>query len=324
VLLALLLAGSALGLLNAQSAPIPNIDASGVWLATGVPYAPWTIRLKQNGTTLTGTMEQNGGLTGTVAIYEGAISGSAISFKANSPDGARAITFTGTFDGDAITLHRSTKVITNGSQGGAGLYGTQAAPEFLIRRQSAAATAGRSALFIHKGIQIDISSLPSGPDRDSILSGFRRQIDMVDAAITDPSHQAFVRSVPFLLAAQPQTPADEGHYSARDRRIELLSLIYHPEKPIFLHELMHAYHDQKLRDGYANADIRNLFQQAKTSGQFPSNAYMLSNPVEYFAMVASVYLYGSAARDPFTPQALQQKQPDCYRWLEKEFGPRQN
>jgi hypothetical protein len=49
---------------------------------------------------------------------------------------------------------------------------------------------------------------------------------------------------------------------------------------------------------------------------------MLSNVVEYFAMMASVYLHGSAARDPFIRQAIQEKQPDCYQWLVREFGPR--
>jgi len=38
--------------------------------------------------------------------------------------------------------------------------------------------------------------------------------------------------------------------------------------------------------------------------------------------MASVYLHGSAGRDPFTRQAIKEKQPDCYPWLEKEFGPK--
>ncbi len=102
----------------------------------------------------------------------------------------------------------------------------------------------------------------------------------------------------------------------------LLTQSYSPEKPVILHELMHAYHDRKVPNGFGNTDIQNLFQQARTSGQFPANSYMLSNVVEYFAMMASVYLHGSAARDPFTRQAIQEKQPDCYQWLAREFGPR--
>jgi hypothetical protein len=49
---------------------------------------------------------------------------------------------------------------------------------------------------------------------------------------------------------------------------------------------------------------------------------MLSNVVEYFTMMASVYFRGSAARDPFTRQTIQEKQSDCYRWLVRELGSR--
>jgi hypothetical protein len=49
---------------------------------------------------------------------------------------------------------------------------------------------------------------------------------------------------------------------------------------------------------------------------------MLSSVGEYFAIMASVYLHGTAARDPFTRDAIKQKQPDCHNWLVKEFGPK--
>jgi hypothetical protein len=48
---------------------------------------------------------------------------------------------------------------------------------------------------------------------------------------------------------------------------------------------------------------------------------MLSNVKEYFAMMASAYLHGEEARDPFTREAVRTKQPDMYAWLVKEFGP---
>lgn len=51
---------------------------------------------------------------------------------------------------------------------------------------------------------------------------------------------------------------------------------------------------------------------------------MLSNVQEYFTMMASVYLYGSAGRIPFTRENIRTKQPDAYMWLEREFGPQPN
>ena len=105
-------------------------------------------------------------------------------------------------------------------------------------------------------------------------------------------------------------------------RILYKTLSYDADKPVILHELMHAYHDQRLSNGFRNAEIQRLFEQARTGGRFPASAYMLSNVAEYFAMMSSVYLHGAAARDPLTRQAIREKQPDCYEWLVKEFGPR--
>jgi hypothetical protein len=311
-----LLAGILIGIaaLGAQA-----IDATGVWVATDVPFAPWTVKLKQDGTKLTGTMEQNGGLPGTVNIYEGSIDSSAISFKADSPDGARAITFTGKINGDEITLNRSTRIVTDKSQGGNGLFGTKAAPQFTIRRGAPAA----AELFSYKGMEIEVSAIRSAPNREAILDALRRQIDIVDAAITDPAQKAFVKSVRLTMGASPGTTTDLARYSSKTKGVEFQSWSYGPKNPVLLHELMHAYHDQKLPNGFGNADILNLYQQARTGGRFPEKSYMLSRNVnEYFAMMASVYLHGSAARDPFTREAIKEKQPDCYQWLVKEFGPR--
>src|SRR5262245_32600383 len=103
----------------AQSAGV-----TGRWLATGVPYEPWTLDLRQDGTNLTGTVQQNGALRGPVPIYDGTVNGAAISFKAKSPDnGARTITFTGSVNGDVMTLNRSAEA-TPGAGVGAGMTGT--------------------------------------------------------------------------------------------------------------------------------------------------------------------------------------------------------
>ncbi len=450
VIAILALASSGVEQLFAQS-----IDVTGTWVATGVPYAPWTVQLKQDGAMLTGTMRQNGGLPGPVDIYEGSIDGSSISFKANSPDNARAITFTGTIDGDRIILNRSTRLITQASMGGTGLFGTNAAPQFTITRelpsdhwvvtegvayppwtinlrivegavtgtvsQAAADEAsgftttltgpfpiydgtadgnttdfktvdfktktpdGGRIIAFHgirdgdqiaftrsvevvrgdpgrdgilgasgatkftatlntgplpveasvvppaargpretiniKGVEIDITSIQARANLNDIVNGIRRQIDIVDAAVTDPDQKAFLMSVPMIFAASPG-PADNASYSGTTKTVTLLSLSYSPEKPVILHELMHAYHDQKLPNGLANAEIRALYEQARGSGKFPAGSYMLTNPIEYFGMMASVYLHGSAARDPFTREAIKEKQPEFYQWMVKEFGPR--
>jgi hypothetical protein len=111
-----------------------GLGVTGVWLATGVQWEPWTFNLKQEGTKLTGTVRQNGGNREPVDI-EGAIDGNSILFKGSSPDG-RSISVTGTIRGNEITLLRTPPATTTGMPPGTGLFGATAAPQITIRKSS--------------------------------------------------------------------------------------------------------------------------------------------------------------------------------------------
>jgi hypothetical protein len=39
-----------------------------------------------------------------------------------------------------------------------------------------------------------------------------------------------------------------------------------PNKPILLHEQLHAFHDQQLPPGFANADIEKFHERGKSAG----------------------------------------------------------
>ena len=84
---------------------------------------------------------------------------------------------------------------------------------------------------------------------------------------------------------------------------------------------LHAYHQQRLSNGNANQDVLRLYHQAREKEIFPAGSKLLSNPNEYFAMMASVYLFGRIDRRPSTRENIKAIQPDCYAWLEAEFGP---
>lgn len=181
--------------------------------------------------------------------------------------------------------------------------------------------AGARISVTYKGARIDVTSIQSRPDRDAIIDSIRDQIDLVDADIMDPRLRDFFFAVP-LVAAENISGIDNATYTTQTRQVTLTSASFSRDKPILLHELMHAYHDQKLPGGFANAQMRTFFEQARASGRFPAGAYMLSSVAEYFAMMASVYVHGTAARDPFMRAAIREKQPEMYDWLVKEFGQR--
>jgi hypothetical protein len=296
----------------AAPASTSDTGASGRWQTTGLPSAPWTFEFTVNGTSLTGTAQQTAAPSGPVTIAGGKVSGTTISFKVLSPDAERTISFTGRVNGNNISFVREITPLPGGGRGGTDLFGAGAPLQFVATRIAA-------NRFNFRGMSVDVSTIQSLPNRDAILESLRGQIDNIDAAITDSALKAFVQSVPLVMAANP-AGADNAAYSGSTKSVLLTSASYSPEKPVILHEVMHAYHDQKLPGGFRNVEIQRLYEQARSSGQFPAGSYMLSSVGEYFAMMASVYLHGTAARDPFTRDAIKQKQPDCYNWLVKEFG----
>jgi hypothetical protein len=72
-----------------------------------------------------------------------------------------------------------------------------------------------------------------------------------------------------------------------------------------LHELAHAYHDRVLKDGFANAPIRDAYKKAKASGKYDAveqrfgdgrsattKAYAMTTPQEVLCrMHRSLFLY---------------------------------
>jgi len=93
------------------------------------------------------------------------------------------------------------------------------------------------------------------------------------------------------------------------------------QNPVLLHELLHAYHQQRLPDGLKNPRIIAFFEAASLSGRFPPQAYMLTNATEFFAMCASVVLWGHAARLPFTRAHVRETLPIFYDWIVAQFTP---
>ena len=180
----------------------------------------------------------------------------------------------------------------------------------------------RGQQLAYKGFTIDTTAVGSMDGRDAFLEALRQQIDIVDAVELKTAAKQFLRSVRLDVILINQGPSRDVASYFGDRRIVIRSYLQRGENPILLHELLHAYHDQKLQGGFDNPDIERLYRQAKAREVFAADAYVLSNVREYFAMMASVYLNGSAGREPFTRENIRVTQPDCYEWLEREFGAR--
>jgi hypothetical protein len=92
------------------------------------------------------------------------------------------------------------------------------------------------------------------------------------------------------------------------------------QQPVILHELLHAYHANIMPQGIKNPGVLLHYNLAKSGNIYPPEAYLLTNEKEFFAVTASVFLYGNAHEEPGTGAKLKEKQPDYYQYLVWLFG----
>ena len=105
--------------------PAQQPAAAGLTGAWAVPDTPWSIVLKQDGTTLTGKVVQG---VQEFEIYEAKVDGATVSFKAQPPTRDRIITFVGKVSGDEIAFTRTFEIKEGGAPGGPALMGGPAGP----------------------------------------------------------------------------------------------------------------------------------------------------------------------------------------------------
>lgn len=171
-------------------------------------------------------------------------------------------------------------------------------------------------IFDYRGFHVDLSAARGTMPDAKMTVAVKRQIDIVDKIGLKPQVVAFMRTIK-VRANPKQTRTGPGHYG-RAAGIDLRMPLLEPEKPILLHELLHAYHDQQLPAGFANADVERFYERGKTAG-WPVDSYMMSNSHEFFATTASVYLFGDIPRPPESRKQLRTKQPQYYQWLADLF-----
>jgi hypothetical protein len=83
---------------------------------------------------------------------------------------------------------------------------------------------------------------------------------------------------------------------------------------------LHAYHYRVLPNAFENADVLRFYDRAKENALYPEDSYVLKNVREFFAVTASLYLWGNVDRPPHTRANLHDKQPVYYKWLGDLFG----
>ena len=99
------------------------------------------------------------------------------------------------------------------------------------------------------------------------------------------------------------------------------NMLKYAEDPVILHELLHAYHNKLMGGGLENLGIKAMYAQAVSKNAFPKEEYAMTNPQEFFAVTASVFLAGKGTlSEPHTRAQLKEKLPKYYKFLVELFG----
>lgn len=211
----------------------------------------------------------------------------------------------------------------------------------------------------YRGYMFDLSENSDRKDVDKITDNLKQQIDAVEATGLSPRVLRFFRTVPII--ASELACLDEGAATACygrvapnvERRVPRTLTVWDPNKQrwtnpnavdlavdsglgvimlrpdmmryekeaVLLHELLHAYHARLLPDGYANKGVIAYYALAKSKDMLPKESYAMKNPMEFFAVTASIFLAGkSEFHDPKSREALKEKMPDYYKYLVGVFG----
>ncbi len=172
----------------------------------------------------------------------------------------------------------------------------------------------RAATRDYRGWTIDDSAMSGGLDGEGWTS-LKAQIDLVESVKIKPEIKDYWRAQRLIIDPGLRQPGRAG-----PMRLFLSPKPQPVENPVLLHELIHVYHFHRLPDGEGNRDLIGFYEAAKRGGWYPPQSYMLSNVLEFFAMNASVVLWGRAARPPFERATVQRNQPELYAWIVREFG----
>ena len=174
-----------------------------------------------------------------------------------------------------------------------------------------------AGILVYKGFTVDMTKCTSQPNLDDIIAYAKHQLDIVADCDADEKTMTFFRSERILMV--PNLGHGGGFVNLKGI-VHVDSAIEKATKPIFLHELLHAYHFLQLPDGRKNADVIKFWKIAQDNQLYPAGSYVLSNQAEFFAVTASCYLWGTVDRPPFTRENIKKRQPIYTKWLAQLFG----
>jgi hypothetical protein len=175
-----------------------------------------------------------------------------------------------------------------------------------------------SPVFAHRGFTVDVTAAQNAPNLEAIVESLRHQIDIIADCGAAPKIIDFFKSQTIFLKAGTQDGG--GHFSADSKGVALDIAVQAPQKPVALHEMLHAFHYWVLPGRSQNPDVLRFYQRARQGGFYQPSDYVMKNQREFFAVTGSLYLWGNVDRPPHDRKTLHDHQPVYYKWLGDLFG----
>jgi hypothetical protein len=181
-----------------------------------------------------------------------------------------------------------------------------------------AQTKDAGGTFTYRGFTVDVTGAAGQPNLPAIESSLKHQIDITADCGASAATMTFFKSQEIFVV--PGEGDGGGHFSANSKGVSVDPAVEAPEKPVVLHELLHAYHYRVLPNAFENTDVLRFYNRAKENALYPEDSYVMRNVREFFAVTASLYLWGNVDRPPHTRANLHDMQPIYYKWLGDLFG----
>jgi hypothetical protein len=174
----------------------------------------------------------------------------------------------------------------------------------------------------YHGFQIDDSAQQLAPDA---LASLTAQLDVVESSGLPPNVLATLKQTPIVV--DPGLRGNPGMFAVNrgnggSGAVYVRPIVFDANKPIVLHELLHAYHFRVLH--LDRPEIQQAYQHAKDSDSFPArfqSSHFLENGKEFFAVTGTLYLFGDIQQPPFSCAALAKLDGDYLAFLAAQFGP---
>jgi hypothetical protein len=171
------------------------------------------------------------------------------------------------------------------------------------------------------GFHIDAHQI-SPEQLEKILPSLGDQLAIVEAVGLPPRVLAFMRSVPLVI--DPSLSGNPGLYTQdKSRGVVLVQpIVFTNNRPIVLHELLHAYQLQTLP--LPTPEIESAYEDAVRGNVYPvdfRSAHFLQNSHEYFAVIGSIYLFGQIQQPPYNCTITAARQRQFLAFLAAQFGP---